>query len=134
MAPNAPQAALGMIFFTFSAAAALTVWVLRRTDPLTTAIGGCLSVLPTAVLTLSGLHGAGLPTVYGGAALAGAAFGAVSRGVLRTLLDSLDEQHRAATLRHPALRAQDHLARLRRHRRTPRCSGPHRARRVTSPN
>lgn len=70
VAPNAPQAALGMIFFTFSAAAALTVWVLRRTDPLTTAIGGCLSVLPTAVLTLSGLHGAGLPTVYGGAALA----------------------------------------------------------------
>ncbi|WP_405463946.1 MFS transporter [Streptomyces jietaisiensis] len=98
VAPNAPQAALGMIFFTFSAAAALTVWVLRRTDPLTTAIGGCLSALPTAVLTLSGLHGAGLPTVYGGAALAGTAFGAVSRGVLRTLLDSLDEQHRAATL------------------------------------
>ncbi|MFJ7150886.1 MFS transporter [Streptomyces sp. NPDC100445] len=98
VAPNAPQAALGMVFFTLSAAAALPMWVLRRTDPLTTAIGGCLSVLPAAVLTLSGLHGAGLPAVYGGAALAGVAFGAVSQGVLRMLLASLHEQCRAATL------------------------------------
>ncbi|GAA2246010.1 MFS transporter [Streptomyces ruber] len=98
VAPNAPQAALGMVFFTLSAAAALTMWVLRRTDPLTTAIGGCLSVLPAAVLALSGLHGIGLPAVYGGAALAGVAFGAVSQGVLRMLLVSLDEQYRAATL------------------------------------
>ncbi|MFI0186066.1 MFS transporter [Streptomyces sp. NPDC017082] len=98
VAPHAPQAALGMVFFALSAAAALTVWVLRRTDPLTTAIGGCLSVLPAAVLTLSGLHGLGLPAVYGGAALAGVAFGAVSQGVLRMLLASLDERYRAATL------------------------------------
>ncbi|MFJ4694107.1 MFS transporter [Streptomyces sp. NPDC088766] len=98
VAPNTPQAALGMVFFTLSAAAALTMWILRRTTPLTTAIGGCFSVLPAAVLTLSGLHGAGLPAVYGGAALAGAAFGAVSQGVLRMLLTSLDEQYRAATL------------------------------------
>ncbi|MEV6618962.1 MFS transporter [Streptomyces sp. NPDC051051] len=98
VAPDAPQAALGMVFFTLSATAALTMWVLRRTDPLTTAIGGCISVLPAAVLTLSGLHGVGLPAVYGGAALAGVAFGAVSQGLLRTLLASLDEQYRAATL------------------------------------
>jgi predicted MFS family arabinose efflux permease len=49
-------------------------------------------------LTLSGLHGAGLPSVYGGAALAGIAFGAVSQGALRMTLASLDEQDRAATL------------------------------------
>ncbi|MFC8838068.1 MFS transporter [Streptomyces griseoincarnatus] len=98
VAPAAPQAALGMVFFTFSAAAALTMWGLRRTDPLTSAIGGCVVVLPATVLTLSGLHGVGLPAVHGGAALAGAAFGAVSQGVLRMLLASLDEQYRAATL------------------------------------
>ncbi|MFJ9047999.1 MFS transporter [Streptomyces sp. NPDC102347] len=98
VAPAAPQAALGMVFFTFSAAAALTMWVLRRTDPLTSAIGGCTVVLPATLLTLSGLHGVGLPAVHGGAALGGAAFGAVSQGVLRMLLASLDEQYRAATL------------------------------------
>ncbi|WP_069173628.1 MFS transporter [Streptomyces griseus] len=98
VAPNAPQAALGMVFFTLSAAAALTMWALRRTDPRTSAMGGCVSVLPAAVLTLSGLHGVGLPAVHGGAALAGVAFGAVSQGVLRMLLASLDEQYRAATL------------------------------------
>ncbi|WPW21854.1 MFS transporter [Streptomyces sp. HNS054] len=98
VAPDAPQATLGTVFFILSAAAALTMWVLRRTDPLTTTIGGCVVVLPAAVLTLSGLHGVGLPAVHGGAALAGAAFGAVSQGVLRMLLASLDERYRAATL------------------------------------
>ncbi|MBU3060984.1 MFS transporter [Nocardia sp. NEAU-G5] len=98
VAPDAPQAARGMVFFTLSATAALTVWALRRAEPLATAIGGCLAVLPAAALTLSGLHGAGLPAVYSGAALAGAAFGAVSQGTLRLLLASLDERDRAATL------------------------------------
>lgn len=36
------------------ATAALTVWALRRRPPGATAIGGCLSVLPAAALTLSG--------------------------------------------------------------------------------
>ncbi|MEU0100784.1 MFS transporter [Streptomyces sp. NPDC006267] len=98
VAPDAPQAARGMVFFTLSATAALTVWALRRRPPRATVIGGCLSVLPAAALTLSGLHGAGLPAVYGGAALAGIAFGAVSQGALRMLLASLDEGDRAATL------------------------------------
>ncbi|WP_108999113.1 MFS transporter [Streptomyces rishiriensis] len=98
VAPDAPQAARGMVFFTLSATAALTVWALRRTPPRAMAIGGCLSVLPAAALTLSGLHSAGLPAVYGGAVLAGIAFGAVSQGALRMLLASLDERDRAATL------------------------------------
>ncbi|WP_121745212.1 MFS transporter [Streptomyces sp. E2N166] len=98
VAPGAPQAARGMVFFTLTATAALTVWALRRRPPRATAIGGCLSVLPAAALTLSGLHGAGLPAVYGGAVLAGIAFGAVSQGALRMLLASLDERDRAATL------------------------------------
>ncbi|MER6301854.1 MFS transporter [Kitasatospora sp. NPDC001539] len=98
VAPDAPQAARGMVFFTLSATAALTVWALRRIDPRTTTIGGCLSVVPATALTLSGLHGAGLPAVYTGAAVAGAAFGAVSQGALRMLLGPLREQDRAGTL------------------------------------
>ncbi|SHG20971.1 MFS transporter [Streptoalloteichus hindustanus] len=98
VAPDAPQAARGMVFFALSAAAALTVWTLRRAAPLATAIGGCLAVLPAASLTLSGLHGPGLPAIYGGAVLAGIAFGAVSQGALRMILASLDARDRAATL------------------------------------
>ncbi|MFF3788314.1 MFS transporter [Streptomyces sp. NPDC001933] len=97
-APDAPQAVRGMVFFTLSATAALTVWILRRTAPLAATIGGCLPILPATALTLSGLHGTGLPAIYGGAALAGIAFGAVSQGALRMLLASLDAHDRAATL------------------------------------
>jgi len=98
VAPGASQAAGGMVFFTLTAAATLTVWTLRRTAAHTAATGGSLAVVPATALTLSGLHGAGLPAVYGGAALAGIAFGAVSQGALRMTLASLDEQDRAATL------------------------------------
>ncbi|MEU1802755.1 MFS transporter [Streptomyces sp. NPDC019937] len=98
VAPGAPQAAGGMVFFTLTAAAALTVWTLRHTAPHAAAGGGSLAVVPATALTLSGLHGAGLPAVYGGAALAGIAFGAVSQGALRMTLASLDAQDRAATL------------------------------------
>ncbi|WP_245790655.1 hypothetical protein [Streptomyces monashensis] len=79
VAPGAPQAAGGMVFFTLTAAAALTVWALRRTAPHVAATGGSLAVVPATASTLSGLHDAGLPAVYGGAALAGIAFDAVSR-------------------------------------------------------
>lgn len=98
VSPGAPQAAGGMVFFTLSTAAAMTVWALRRTRARTAAIGGSLAVIPAAALTLSGLHGAGLPAVYTGAALAGVAFGAVSHGALRMTLASLGPQERAATL------------------------------------
>jgi MFS family permease len=98
VAPGASQAAGGMVFFVLTAAATLTVWTLRRTAPRAAATGGSLAVIPSAALSLLGLHGAGLPAVYGGAALAGIAFGAVSQGALRMTLASLDEQDRAGTL------------------------------------
>ncbi|GAX58809.1 hypothetical protein [Streptomyces olivochromogenes] len=88
----------GMVFFAVSAAAALTVWTLRWTTPIAATIGGALVFIPSAALSLLGLHGAGLRAVYGGAALAGIAFGAVSQGALRMMLASLDERDRAATL------------------------------------
>lgn len=98
VAPDAPHALAGMVFFIVSAAAALTVLTLRRTAPFAAATGGTLAVLPSAALSLLGLHGAGLPAVYAGATLAGIAFGAVSQGALRMMLASLDARDRATTL------------------------------------
>lgn len=98
VAPGAPYALSGMVFFTVSAAAALTVWTLRRTAPFAAATGGAVAVIPSVALSLFGLHGVGLLAVYAGAALAGVAFGAVSQGALRMMLTSLGEQDRAATL------------------------------------
>ncbi|GGV12098.1 MFS transporter [Streptomyces filipinensis] len=98
VAPGAPYALGGMVFFTVSAAATLTVWTLRRTTPFAAATGGAVVVIPSVALSLSGLHGVGLLAVYAGAALAGFAFGAVSQGALRMMLTSLGEQDRAATL------------------------------------
>ncbi|MFF4602532.1 MFS transporter [Streptomyces sp. NPDC001339] len=98
VAPGAPYALGGMVFFTVSAAAALTVWTLRRTAPFAAATGGAVVVIPSVALSLLGLHGVGLLAVYAGAALAGVAFGAVSQGALRMMLTSLGEQDRAATL------------------------------------
>ncbi|WP_224275609.1 MFS transporter [Streptomyces sp. LS1784] len=98
VAPGAPHVFAGMVFFVVSAGAALTVWRLRRTAPLAAATGGTLVVIPSTALSLLGLHNASLTAVYGGAALAGIAFGAVSQGALRMMLASFDEGDRAATL------------------------------------
>jgi hypothetical protein len=88
-----------MVFFMLTAAATLTVlWALPRTAPQTAATRGSLAVVPATALTLSGLHGVGLPAVHGGAALAGIAFGAVFQGALRLTLASLAAQDPAATL------------------------------------
>ncbi|MFK0257907.1 MFS transporter [Streptomyces sp. NPDC090445] len=98
VAPAAPQAAGGTVFLTLTAAATVTVWLLRRTAPYAAVTGGSLAVVPAGALALAGLHGAGLPAVHGGAALAGVAFGAVSQGALRMTLAGLPAGDRAATL------------------------------------
>ncbi|WP_438309858.1 MFS transporter [Streptomyces sp. HUAS TT3] len=98
VAPAAPRAVGGMVFFTLTTAATLAVWALRRTAPYAAVTGGSLAVVPAGALALGGLHGAGLPAVYGGAALAGIAFGAVSQGALRMTLAALPEDDRAATV------------------------------------
>ncbi|GAA4085678.1 MFS transporter [Actinomadura miaoliensis] len=98
VAPRTSEAAGGMLFFTVTAAAALTVWTLRRTSAVTGATAGSCAVVPAAALTLGGLHGGGLPALFGGAALAGVSFGAVSQGALRMTLAALSEHDRAATL------------------------------------
>ncbi|MFD5514253.1 MFS transporter, partial [Streptomyces sp. NPDC127051] len=52
VAPGAPYALGGMVFFTVSAAAALTVWTLRRTAPFAAATGGAVVVIPSMALSL----------------------------------------------------------------------------------
>ncbi|MCO5972639.1 MFS transporter [Actinoallomurus soli] len=98
VSPGGPGAAGGLIFFTVTATAALTVWTVRRTAPAVAATAGCAAVVPATALTLGSLHGGGLPALFGGAASAGIAFGAVSQGALRMTLTALSERDRAATL------------------------------------
>ncbi|MCO5997926.1 MFS transporter [Actinoallomurus rhizosphaericola] len=98
VSPDGPGTAGGLVFFTVTATATLTVWTARRTAPAVAATAGCAAVVPAAALTLGSLHGGGLPALFGGAALAGVAFGAVSQGALRITLTALSERDRAATL------------------------------------
>ncbi|MFD9053416.1 MFS transporter [Streptomyces zaomyceticus] len=98
VAPAAPHAAGGLVFFTVTAAAALTVWATNRIPAVTTVLAGSAAVLPAVALTLAGLHGWGLTAVFAGAALAGIAFGSVSQGALRMTLAKVSSRQRAATL------------------------------------
>ncbi|WP_301125385.1 MFS transporter [Streptomyces cacaoi] len=98
VAPGSPRIAGGLVFFALTAAATVTVWALRHTAPRTAVTAGALAVVPSAALSLLGLHGAGLPAVHIGAALAGVAFGAVSQGALRMTLTALEAADRAGAL------------------------------------
>ncbi|MFD0312858.1 MFS transporter [Streptomyces flavalbus] len=98
IAPHTAPAASGLPLFTLTATAALTTLALRRTAPRTTLEVGCATVVPAAALTLYATHGAGLPALCGGAALAGAAFGAVTQGGLRLTLAALPGHGRTGTL------------------------------------
>ncbi|WP_199808085.1 hypothetical protein [Streptomyces sp. NRRL F-2580] len=80
MAPAAPRSAVGTVFFTLTAAATLTGWTPRHTAPRAAVLGGSHAVLPAGALALGDLHGAGLPAVHGGAALAGIASAPSPRG------------------------------------------------------
>ncbi|MBC2904682.1 MFS transporter [Streptomyces cupreus] len=98
VAPDAPRAAGGMIFFTVSAAAALTVWAAGRLRPVTAALVGGSAVVPAVTLTLTGMYAGSVALVFAGAILAGVAFGAVSQGAVRMTLAPVSAKDRAATL------------------------------------
>ncbi|MEV5429282.1 MFS transporter [Streptomyces sp. NPDC052701] len=98
VAPHAADMAGGLLFFAVTTAAAATIWALRRPRPPVTVVAGCCALVGATALTLHGTHGGGLPALFGGAVLAGAAFGAVSQGALRLTLTRLPERDRAATL------------------------------------
>ncbi|MFE1829134.1 MFS transporter [Streptomyces yangpuensis] len=98
VAPGAPQAAGGMVFFALSLSAALTVWITRALRPLTATLLGCAAVPAAVALSLTGLHLFSLPAVFAAALPAGAAFGAVARGSLSMVLARVPQPDRSATL------------------------------------
>lgn len=98
VAPEAPQAAGGTVFFTLSLSAAVTVWITRALRPLTATLLGCAAVPAAVALSLTGLHLVSLPAVFAAALLAGAAFGAVTRGSLSMVLAPVPQPDRSTTL------------------------------------
>ncbi|WP_405452294.1 MFS transporter [Streptomyces erythrochromogenes] len=98
VAPGAPQAAGGMVFFTLSLSAAVTVWTTRALRPLTATLLGCAAVPAAVALSLTGMHLVSLPAVFAAALLAGVAFGAVAQGSMRMVLARVPEPDRSTTL------------------------------------
>ncbi|MFC9819463.1 MFS transporter [Streptomyces erythrochromogenes] len=98
VAPGAPQAAGGMVFFALSLSAAVTVWTTRVLRPLTATLLGCAAVPAAAALSLAGMHLVSLPAVFAAALLAGVAFGAVAQGSMRMVLARVPQADRSTTL------------------------------------
>ncbi|MEV6677507.1 MFS transporter [Streptomyces erythrochromogenes] len=98
VAPDAPRAAGGMVFFTLSLAAAVTVWTTRGLRPLTATLLGCAAVPAAVTLSLAGLHLISLPAVFAAALPAGVAFGAVTQGSMRMVLARVPRSDRSTTL------------------------------------
>ncbi len=98
VAPHAPQAAGGMVFFTLSLSAAVTVWITRALRPLTATLLGSGAVPAAVALSLAGMHLVSLPAVFAAAMLAGAAFGAVTQGSMRMVLAPVPRSDRSTTL------------------------------------
>ncbi|MDO0939063.1 hypothetical protein QQY66_47910 [Streptomyces sp. DG2A-72] len=98
LAPDAPRAAGGMVFFALALSAALTVWATRGLRPVTATLLGRAAVLPAVALTLAALRLMYLPAVFTAAVLAGVAFGAVSQGSLRMVLAPVPRPDRSTTL------------------------------------
>lgn len=98
IAPHAPRATGGLVFFALTASAALAVCAVRRRAALTVSVAGTAALLPGALLTLGGLHLHSLLVLFAGTVLAGAGFGAVNQGALRLLLPAATPAERAGTL------------------------------------
>ncbi|MGW4233366.1 MFS transporter [Streptomyces sp. NPDC004980] len=88
LAPQAPQATGGLLFFALTASAAAATWLSRPALPTTAAALGCCLLVPASGLSLLALHTHSLTALFAGSALAGFGFGAVSQGVLRLVLHS----------------------------------------------
>ncbi|MEU9133421.1 MFS transporter [Kitasatospora sp. NPDC048540] len=98
IAPAAPHATGGLVFFTLTAAAGLAGHAARSLPARAVSLGGSALLIPGALLTLSGPHLHSLAALFAGTALAGAGFGAVTQAALRLLLPPAAPAERAGTL------------------------------------
>ncbi|MGP3690228.1 MFS transporter [Streptomyces sp. IBSNAI002] len=98
IAPDTPQAVGGLVYFTLTASAVLSVAAVRRLPSRTSLRIGAAAVPPGAGLILLSLQLSSLAVLFAGTALAGAGFGAVSQGALRAVLSPVAARDRAGTL------------------------------------
>ncbi|MFD7717549.1 MFS transporter [Streptomyces sp. NPDC059814] len=98
ISPDGPEAAGGMVFFTLTAVAAPTVYLTRRRQADVLVLLGSCAAIPAAGLSLGALFLGSETLLFAGAAMAGFAFGAVSQGALRAVVDSVTAHEKSGTL------------------------------------
>ncbi|MFJ3231852.1 MFS transporter [Streptomyces sp. NPDC086787] len=98
IAPHAPGATGGLVFFALTATAGITVQATRSLPARTVSLAGTAALIPGALLTLSAPQLHSLVALFGGTLLAGAGFGAVTQSALRLLLPPAAPDERAGTL------------------------------------
>lgn len=98
IAPHAPGATGGLLFFTLTAGATLAICATRTRTARAVNGAGAAALVLGSLLTLGspGLHS--LSALFAGTLLAGAGFGAVTQGALRLLLAPAAPRERAGTL------------------------------------
>ena len=98
IAPTAPRATGGLLFFAMALGAAVTVVATRPLRAHVVGTAGTAALIPGALLTLSSPHLHSLPVLFVGTMVSGAGFGAVSQGTIRRLLPLTTPEERAGTL------------------------------------
>ncbi|MFE1855867.1 MFS transporter [Streptomyces sp. NPDC059489] len=98
IAPHSPRAVGGLVFFTLTATAAVTVYTVRTRSARAISAAGAAALAAGALLTLGSPQLHSLPALFVGTLLAGAGFGAVTQGALRQLLPPASPDERAGTL------------------------------------
>ncbi|AGP59761.1 MFS transporter [Streptomyces rapamycinicus] len=98
IAPHAPHATGGLVFFALTASAALAVCATRTRPARAVSAGGAVALMAGALLTLVSPYLHSLPALFGGTLLAGAGFGAVTQSALRLLLAPAAPEERSGTL------------------------------------
>lgn len=98
IAPHAPHATGGLVFFALTSSAALTVPASRPLSASVVATGGAALLIPGALLTLSSSHLHSLTALFAGTLLSGIGFGAVSQGTIKQVLPRTAPHERAGTL------------------------------------
>jgi predicted MFS family arabinose efflux permease len=98
IAPHAPHAAGGLLFFAFAAASAVAIVATRAWPARAVSACGAVALIAGALLTQGSTHLHSLPTLFAGTVLAGAGFGAVTQGAMRQILPAAAPGERAGTL------------------------------------
>ncbi|MFE4449323.1 MFS transporter [Streptomyces sp. NPDC056796] len=98
VSPEGPAYTDGLVFFTLTSVAALTVYLTRRTPARDSALLGSSAVILAAALSIGALLLGSPLLLFAGAALAGLGFGAVSQGALRAVVSSVPPHEKSGTL------------------------------------